>query len=411
MSNLSDPHTVAGAPRVFAVDDVEPAADPIWTQPLSSHAEARFVRKLFLLPEPQRQVVNVHGDFAVRHGRLPNRTAVSRVHPLIDAVHLAFSQHRPLTLTPDSIWLTIAQGFAHHISEHAEELRSRLVRHAGQRELEEKVEGISLEHFEKAIAGFSSQIREASDPVLHETLICDFSTTTPDVRTASEVVLMDCYASYFTYAMRCVCGIPKVTLAGTVEDWRRMRARVEVLATFELEWWVKRLRPILDQLIATAEGKPDVAFWQAIYKPRETYGAEMVTGWIADLFPYLGEPAARERNLPLPTPQRRPPICDSGRHRSRIFEHERTGWAMPGDEGVSTRGFHPGAKFGVASRSFPSGLSSVPIKLTFSKDPKMETQLDLVAGFLGVAQDSELSLTPVISWAVAEKAPVQPVVI
>src|SRR5215467_10289052 len=32
-------------------------------------------------------------------------------HPLADAVHLAFSGHRPLRLTPDHIWLTIAQGF------------------------------------------------------------------------------------------------------------------------------------------------------------------------------------------------------------------------------------------------------------------------------------------------------------
>jgi len=54
--------------------------------------------------------------------------------------------------------------------------------------------------------GFSAQIREATDPVMHETLVCDFSTTTPAIRTASEVALMDSFSSYFTYFIDCICG-------------------------------------------------------------------------------------------------------------------------------------------------------------------------------------------------------------
>jgi hypothetical protein len=393
MPKTSDPQTIANPFRQFAVDDVEPAAAPLWTEPLSNQVGVRFQRKLIMLPQPERLVVNEFGDMGGHHRGTPSTTLVSRIHPLVNAVHLAFSQHRPLTLSPDSIWLTISQGFTHHITENAEHLRHHLVRHTGQVELVENINAINIEQFQKAIAGFSSQIREASDPALHETLICDFSTTTPDIRTASEVVLMDCYASYFTYVMICICGIPKVTLTGTPDDWRRIRSRVEVLATFELDWWVHRLRPILDQLIATAEGKANLAFWQAIYKPRQTYGTETITGWIADLFPYLGNSSTQPGG--------------SKRARSHIFEHERNDWIMPKGEGVSTRAFDPGAKFGVAPKRFPSGLASVPIKLMATT----ELQLDLVAGFLGVEQDEELSLSPVISWAATEKAPAEPVLV
>ena len=56
-------------------------------------------------------------------------------HGLVNAVHLAFSQHRPLVLTPDAVWLTLAQGFAQHINNHAEALRSRFVGHKGKIEL------------------------------------------------------------------------------------------------------------------------------------------------------------------------------------------------------------------------------------------------------------------------------------
>lgn len=145
---------------------------------------------------------------------------------------IAFSQHRPLTLSPDCIWLVIEQGFAHHVIENAETLRHRLVRHDGSREITSNISELSLAAFEGAIADISAQIREASDPVLHETLICDLSTTTPAIRTASEIALMDCYSSYFTYAMNCVCGIPKITVTGSLEDWQRIRERVEVLETY-----------------------------------------------------------------------------------------------------------------------------------------------------------------------------------
>src|SRR5262249_48555239 len=45
------------------------------------------------------------------HGRL---VADIAFHPLIAALHRAFCDHRPLSLSPDMIWLLIAQGVANH---------------------------------------------------------------------------------------------------------------------------------------------------------------------------------------------------------------------------------------------------------------------------------------------------------
>jgi hypothetical protein len=134
------------------------------------------------------------------------------------------------------------------------------------------VEELSPQSVQTAVADFSSQIRAETDPVLYETLIGDFSTTSPAIRTAGEVALMDTYESYFSYGFRCVCGIPKITLTGSLADWERIRARVEVLATYGLEWWVARLRPLLDEFTRTLEGAGDPEF-RAIYKPKNAYGA------------------------------------------------------------------------------------------------------------------------------------------
>jgi hypothetical protein len=314
-------------------------------------------------------------------------------HSLIDAVHMAFSQHRPLTLSPDAIWLVIQQGFGHHVAENAEELRGRLVRHEGKKALCVATQDLSLESFNHAIAKYSELIRREIDPVLHETLICDFSTTSPSIRTASEVALMDTFSSYFTYGMMCVCGIPTITIEGTPTDWQRMRERVEVLATYGLEWWVSRLRPILDEFVLTAEGRPNKDFWKAIYKPVKAYAATMVTGWLADLFPYLGDAPRRSRN--------------------HVLERERRDWAVSIEEGVETGSsfvafIQAAAASGVAHKRFPSGLSSARINVAFPDHS--ERALELVAGFMGVKQEAPaLALSPWISWCVAELPPEKPI--
>jgi Domain of unknown function (DUF4419) len=291
--------------------------------------------------------------------------------PLVAAVHLAFSRHLPLTLSPDAIWLTLVQGFSHHVTENAEALRGRLVRHQGRMKLAEEIKEMSLEHVRAAVSGFSRQIREATDPVLHETLVCDFSTTTPDVRTASEVALMDSYSRYFEYEIiRCVCGIPRIRLEGSAEDWQRIRERIEVFETFGLGWWVDRIRPILGQFVHAAEGRPNRTFWRDIYKFRPVrghYRSEKVTGWLVYLFPYMGDAPQRTRNPAFDSPAEResPP-----------------GW-------------------------FPSGLSKVDVllKLVDGNGHVLATEdLELIAGLLGVEQsDEDGSVSTAINWCLAKR--------
>jgi hypothetical protein len=376
----------------FPVDDVTPAVKPIWTENLIENLTRRFMRKIVFLPEPALPVINQVYDSIPWPGYdFERRGAASRCHPLIDAVHIAFSQHRPLVLSPDCVWLTIAQGFSHHIAANAEALRERLVRHPGERQLTENLPHWSQQACELAISGLSAQICEASDPVLHENLVCDFSTTTPEIRTASEVVLMDTYSNYFTYQMRCLCGIPAITITGSPADWKRIRERIEVLETYELQWWIARLRPILDEFMQTTKGRPNREFWQAICKPRKAYAVTLITGWITDLFPYLVDPPHRRRN--------------------NVFQWERKDW-IPAELEPETSRPHLASDnpYGVGTRSFPSGLSSVPFDLKF---PDGSTRrLDLVAGFLGVEQNSEdLALSPVIGWCVAEPPPRQHIVV
>src|SRR5215472_5878390 len=102
----------------FPVDDVVRASEPLITEPLIQFLARRFCRTVQILPQQEKAVVRCSAD-----------SRGCQCHPFIYAVQEAFSSHYPLTLSPDAIWLVIAQGFGHHIAENAEALRHRLVRH------------------------------------------------------------------------------------------------------------------------------------------------------------------------------------------------------------------------------------------------------------------------------------------
>jgi hypothetical protein len=341
-------------PCRFNVDNVAPSTEVLPTSELLSVMDKKLGRTVVTSP--------LEGVRVVDWG------AGSR-HPLVAAVHLAFSRHLPLTLSPDAIWLTIVQGFSHHINEHSEALRGRLVRHEGHRDLVEQIGKLDATELAAAVSSFSRQIRDATDPALYDALICNFTTTTAEVRTASEIAFMDTYSAYFrfTFAM-CICGIPNITLTGCTDDWQRIRDRIEMLESFGLDWWVSRLRPILDEFVRASDGKPDREFWQGIYKfrpPKGPYDAEMVTGWLVDLFPYLGDAPRRKRN--------------------HVFER--------------------GGNREVAAGAFPSGLCKVGVHLKLTDDNGNEIatkDLDLVAGLLGVKQ-SDSRVWPIISWCLADR--------
>ncbi len=290
----------------------------------------------------------------------------------MNAVHLAFSQHRPLVLTPDAVWLTLAQGFAQHINNHAEALRSRFVGHKGKIELRVDAQLLTTaEDWSAVVHQWSANISEHVGLGLYELMICNFSTTTPVVKTASEVAMMDAFQRYFEYEVRFICGIPTVTLKGTVTDWVEIRRRVDVIEGYHLEWWTDRLKPLCDAFIETAKGVPLRTFWRHIYSPKEIYGGEAITGWLADLFPYINDYRTE-------APTVRNPILGIVR------------------EKLTTQN-------GLSPNSVPSGLSQAPFLLKMP--PTQDKQeLELVAGFIGVRENQTTGqVQPDIGWAVCKQ--------
>src|SRR5262245_14364265 len=174
----------------FAVDDVAPATEPV--------PECRMHDAGRSLLGPIESCCDYHG------------TVIEGVyyHPLLAAVHTAFSEHRPLVLSPDAVWITIAQGVAHHMTIHGERLRSRFVSHQGKLKLTFEcrgwVEKSPENPWPEAFASWAAQVRDHVGPRAHDTLVCDFSTTGPVERAVSQVVMMDVFERYFHYELYCI---------------------------------------------------------------------------------------------------------------------------------------------------------------------------------------------------------------
>jgi hypothetical protein len=358
----------------FAVDDVKEATHPLATRPLREC----YGSALCIGGDPARRVL----DTRVRDDESAD---LAKIHPLIGAVSFAFAQHRPLVLSPDAIWLTIASGVAQHVRDNAERLRPRLVRHAGSKEITLPVTSVpdSAENWASMIEGLREGLAGEIGEGRARLFECNFSTSTPTDRLASQIVFLDAYSPYFRFRLAVICGIPQITLTGTPEDWREIERHLDVLDELELRAWCARLRPIILEMIATSEGRPNVALWKRIYNPRDAYGGEHVTGWITRLYPTIG--ASRAPNPML-------------------------AYAMDEPRGVTAlfkKVFHkelPGVPIG----AFPNTLSRVSLRITDDRDvtkPLPDRRVSLVAGLVAIAVDERGAVTPISGWHVISEVP------
>ncbi|MCX2947419.1 DUF4419 domain-containing protein [Lentzea sp. NEAU-D7] len=326
--------------QTFSVDDVTPVTDALPTRPIAE-----------LFPD----ALVVAGDRAVLEP--------DGVHPLLSAVAKAFAQHRPLVLTPDAVWLTIARGIAQHVKLHAEELRPLLVSHEGKKRLTVLIDGpmpVDAESWAHVVELFGKQIGDT-------TFECDFSTSTEIERMAGRVAMMDAYSPYYAYWAVCVCGIPSVTLTGTADDWRKIRARVDDLGVLGLGQWVRSLAPIMDEFVRAASGDARTEFWKRIYNPADAYGGEVVTGWISRFYPYLalqGTNGAPNPMLGL-----------------RLGEPR-------GERGP-----------GIRTDTVPATLCRATVNVS---DLDTHRVVALEAGLIGVVQDPDGALRPVAGWALVD---------
>ncbi|WP_243347710.1 DUF4419 domain-containing protein [Parabacteroides sp. FAFU027] len=287
-------------------------------------------------------------------------------HSFFQGMYQAYSDHRPFVLSPDMIWLLISQGFAQHVNINSEKLRHYFVSYNGKTTLIVRNDSINLNDpnspWEKVFPEFTNQIDAAIGSDLSKTLTADFSTTNITSRMASQITMMEAMKSYFEYVeLSFRCGIPRITLEGKSEDWRRLYTKANQLRKYELGWWIDELEPLLQEFIKASEGNVPQAFWQSMFKyhtPKRCGDPTIIDGWIVKFFPY-----------------------DKEGKRNNLKELKGTD-------------------------NLPKEIVKVDLKYQGVDGGKVveEVPLELWAGFIGLRQDKDdFTLKPEIGWMIRKK--------
>ncbi|MFC8721353.1 DUF4419 domain-containing protein [Kitasatospora sp. NPDC057198] len=208
---------------------------------------------------------------------------------LLRALHLCFDAHLPLSLSPDLLWYAVVHEVATHVRLNADGYAGVFTDTPGKKQTITVRDDALLggADWQRSLHLVQGPLRARIGDEVADLFQPAFSTTTPVEASAVLIALMDVVSPYYDFRWITICGIPRVRLEGTAQDWRLLASRARGLEEwFEgLRPWLRRLHPVLDEIAATAAGGPvDQEFWGSIYKWRSYSGGSDVTGWITRFF-------------------------------------------------------------------------------------------------------------------------------
>jgi hypothetical protein len=246
------------------------------------------------------------------------------------------------------------------------ETRKFFVQHEGKKEIIVKT-GPSIYGIDYAwlFNQFSDGIKNnINKPEFVDQMAPDFTTTTSVQTIVANIVLMKSVEEFFSYTTFTACGIPKIEMKGTLQDWEKLPEKIqklrEVIKPLEKHgnlkahispygeeynqdsWW-NRVTAVAKKLVDTFKGQPDTDWWSKIIT-RQSYGS--------------GAP-------------------------------EFKGWFMTDVLNV---------RDATAISDAPSGLVSVPMKITDGVRSDNATVLAGLAGYKLHNDDGKFALEPVHGW-------------
>jgi len=290
---------------------------------------------------------------------------------LIQGLVLAYKNHYPITITPDMIWILVLQGFSRFMEKYENLVRERFVNFQGKKDL--KIERLDYspatatkEVWDGIIKEFVEKIGKHVGQECIDNLECNFSTTSQVAQVTSQVAIMSAMKQYFNYkVLMAGCGISSITLEGSIQDWEKIKSKLEFLSTKALKWWTKHLIPIIDNIIATkkyynSKGKLNeelIQFWKGMIRLKgrgDLYDPHLINGWIVKFIPNLSN------------------------EKPEVYEE-------------------------IYETQIPDQIISCPMELTWLSmmGKKVEYKCSLFSGFYGMTQDKKsFNVRPVIGYAI-----------
>ncbi|KAJ9066480.1 hypothetical protein DSO57_1008970 [Entomophthora muscae] len=200
-------------------------------------------------------------------GRLLKSSLTNSTLPngLIEAVHLACTNHHGLKLSPDAIFFAILEGLAFKIK--SDPLLDDLFEYGGSDYIVDSWFGgfKDGDEWEEMIIGLQGYEKENVNPDLYSDFEAHFSTSTEltssffPLMLKSRVNIASLNRKWVSAlpASQARCELPEVRLDGNPGDWKQIRQRTDsILTRLGIDDWKRNLIPVLDQFVSASEGSP-----------------------------------------------------------------------------------------------------------------------------------------------------------
>lgn len=300
--------------------------------------------------------------------------------PVLYGFYIAHTNHYPIRIKPDDIWLLIIQAFINHVNLYSERLRHLFVNFDGKQKLVIEYPLSDITQVDKkTLENFSEEIVKKITNFVGEELIDilspNFTTTTHDSEIICKISIMGAFKKYFDYSMMIFgCGVPYVVLDGTAEDYRKIIEKAKNLKKYELDWYINRIIPHLEKMVEAKEGKMDKEYFKNMIQKSELvdikrgasgyklgeYKVEALSGWFLNFFSHIESKDGIE-----------------------IYEFK--------DDSIKIKDF----------QRLTNQLIKVPFKL-IDDVHKKEYDMNFKVGFLGCDQNDRKEVFPVQGWCAYE---------
>jgi hypothetical protein len=222
---------------------------------------------------------------------------------------------------------------------------------------------------------FEEQLAKKVPPTTMDALLPRFSTETIESRAATLVAFMDMAQSFYVYKTRSMCGIPRIRLDGTAEDWQKLFVVTEEMSrifgnrTPLLKMYFQHLIPLVSKIADQASGTAlDNEFWSSIYKFNSVSGGTRANGWITGFLAFIRD----KSGMIVPKPE-------------KFFD-----WKSVLEENRDND------YVGLGSSIFPTHVSSAPFLWIYLGE---KLPMTYIGGILGIENDGGF-VSPQLSYAV-----------
>lgn len=131
--------------------------------------------------------------------------------------------------------------FTKYVNDNAEELRRAFVSHQGKKELIIYTRSSDEREWQEFYENVILEIRKNTHKGITEKLECNFTSTGYFERVFSTAIVMNSFKKYFDYTrMGGECGIQNIHMAGTLDDWMKLKTKLRGLGEFDVNGQLKK---------------------------------------------------------------------------------------------------------------------------------------------------------------------------